>query len=78
MTINPEQEIVGSAFDPIKQVHRYTVERNARRWTVEIPDADFARFGQVMGASAAQNQANRRLHLARCLENAMRGPADGE
>jgi hypothetical protein len=78
MTINLEQEIVGSSYDPVERVHHYTIERNARRWTVKIPDAHLDQHGQIMGASAAQNQANRRLHVARCLENAMRGPADGE
>lgn len=76
MTIHLENEVVGSAFDPITQIHTYTVARDGKRWTVTIPNADFERFGPRLGARAAINQLTRRKHLAMRLTAAMDGPPD--
>jgi hypothetical protein len=76
MTIHPETEIVASSHDAKTKAHTYTIERGGKRWTITIPDADFERFGPVMGASAAVNKMNRRKHLATRLAAAMEGPAD--
>jgi hypothetical protein len=76
MTINPETEIVATSHDPIARTHSYTIERNGKRWTVAIPDADFQQFGPVKGADAAMNHASRRKHLAMRLEAAMGGAPD--
>ena len=73
MTIHPETEIVSTSYDAVKHTHSYTIERNGKRWTVEIPDADFQNFGPVMGASAATNRMNRRRHLAMRLQAAIDG-----
>ncbi len=77
MTFNPETEIVSSSHDPVKRFHTYVAERNGKRWTVSIPDAEFAEFGPVVGASAAVNKQARRTYLARKMTAAMDGPADG-
>lgn len=78
MAINLEDEIIASSYDALARTHSYTVARGARRWTVTVHDDDFQQYGAIAGASAAQNQSNRRSHLARRLDDAMRGPADGE
>lgn len=76
MTIHPETEIVATSYDAPTRTHSYTIARDGKRWTVAIPDADFAQFGPVVGASAAVNKMNRRRHLAQRLEAAMQGAAD--
>lgn len=73
--INPETEIVATAYDPKTRTHSYTVQRDGKRFTAHIPDADFQAFGPVLGASAATNKINRRKHLAMRLEAAIRGEA---
>lgn len=76
MTINPETEVVESRFDAATKTHTYVVGRHAKRWTVSIPDEEFAQFGPVMGADGASNKARRRHYLATKLSMAMEGPAD--
>lgn len=73
MTIHPETEIIGTAYNEQTRVHSYTIERNGKQVTVDIPDADFQQFGPVMGASAATNRMNRRRHLAMRLQAALDG-----
>lgn len=68
--INLETEIVASRYDAKAGTSYFTVERNARRWTVGVPDADIARLGG--------NKQARRAHISGVLETAMRGRADGE
>lgn len=75
MTINLETE-VETAFNRLTQIHSYTIARGGKRWTVQIPDADFAKHGPVMGASAEMNKARRRMYLATALTNAMQGAPD--
>lgn len=77
MTIHLETEIVGSAYDPIKRVHSYTIERAGKRWTVQIGADEFARTGPLLGAQAATNKHRRRSYVATRLANAMQGPHDG-
>lgn len=74
--INPETEIVSTAHNAKTRVHSFTIERDGKRYTAHIPDADFQAFGPVLGASAATNKINRRRHLAMRLEAAMQGKAD--
>lgn len=76
MTLNPETEIVGSGHDPVTKTHSYTVEKRGKRWTVQIPDDEFARFGPVIGAQAAANKARRQAYLAAKIEAAMQGEPD--
>lgn len=76
MTINPETEVVESSWDKVARVHRYTIERHGKRWTVAIPDAELAQFGPVVGAQAAANKARRRAYLATKLTAAMQGEPD--
>lgn len=78
MTINLDTEVVNTAYDVRTHVHTYVLARNGKRWTVRVPDQQFARFGPVVGAQAAQNKANRRKYLATMLENAMQGDADAD
>jgi hypothetical protein len=75
MTINLETE-VETAYNRLTHVHSYTIARGGKRWTVHIPDSEFADFGSVAGASAATNKARRRLYLATTLTNAMQGAPD--
>lgn len=75
MTIHPEEE-VQSSYDAQTRVHTYVITRNGKKWTVDIPDADFQKFGPVLGASAAVNKMARRKHLAMRLAAAMEGPPD--
>lgn len=72
MTIALETEIVGSAFDPVRQVYTYTIERAGQRWTVEVPDAHLAQHAGQFADTA------RRDHVASVLHGAMAGPADGD
>lgn len=76
MTINPETEIVASSHDPVTRTHSYTIERGGKRWTVAIPDDEFARFGVVVGAQARSNQLRRRTYLVTKLTVAMQGEPD--
>jgi hypothetical protein len=76
MTINPETEIVATSHDPVTQTHRYTVEKQGKRWTVAIPDLEFQKFGPVFGAQAATNKERRRMYLANRLTAAMQGEPD--
>jgi hypothetical protein len=78
VTIHLETEIVASSYDPTTRAHSYTIERNGKRWTVSVPDADFEQFGPILGATGAVNKQRRRQHLASRLEAAMGGRADGE
>ncbi len=68
--INLETEIVASRYDAKARTNHFTIERNKRRWTVGVPDADVAKFGG--------NKQARRNHISGVLETAMRGKADGE
>lgn len=76
MTFNPETEIAETRYDVATRVHTYIAERGGKRWTVTIPDAEFAQFGPVMGAGAALNKARRRQYLATKMTAAMGGRAD--
>lgn len=70
MTINLDTEVVSSSYDIDAHMNIYTIKRDGRRWTVNIPDAAFAMHGA--------SQAARRAHLGNLLTEAMRGKADGE
>jgi hypothetical protein len=70
MTINLDTEVVSSSYDVTAHMNTYTIKRDGRRWTVNIPDTALA----IHGA----NHAARRTHLGNLLTDAMRGKADGE
>lgn len=70
MTIHPDTEIVASRFDRATQTCFYTLERQGKRWTVGIPLKELEQHGP--------NKQRRRDHLANRLQQAMRGPHDGE
>jgi hypothetical protein len=76
--MNHEEEIVGSGYDAARDVFTYTGARNGKRWTIEISNKELDQFGPVLGMSAAQNSTRRRDYLAQRMNDAMRGPADGE
>lgn len=76
MTLNPETQIVASGYDAAHHVHTYTVEHDGKRWTARITDAEFARLGPVLGATAVSAKQARRAFLARKIREAMDGPAD--
>jgi hypothetical protein len=67
MTIHLENEIVASAWNPVTRVCSYTLERDGKRWTVQIHESEFSRQGGT---------PVRRAHLARKLETAMLGRED--
>lgn len=69
MTINLDTEIVETRHDPVSRNNYYTIERNGRRWTVEIHMDEFNR--------CASKEQKRSL-LGNRLTEAMRGKADGE
>jgi len=71
MTIHLESEIVASAYDEATHVCSYTIERNGKRWTVKVPIEHLNAHGTGKG-----HKVQRRLHLARLLEQAMNGPHD--
>lgn len=70
MTIALESEIVGTGFDPVRDVYTYTIARNGKRWTVDVPakhlDAHKGPAGKTL----------RRKHVATVLEAAMNGEPD--
>jgi hypothetical protein len=70
MTINLDTEIVSSSYDIDARMNTYTIRRDGRRWTVQIPDSAFAVH--------ATNRQARAAHLGNLLTAAMRGKADGE
>lgn len=70
MTINLENEIVSTGYDPITRTCSYVIERGNRRWTVNIPEKDLNAHGS--------NKAVRRIQLGNVLTQAMTGKADGE
>lgn len=72
-TINLETEIVSTRTDPASRIHSYTIERDGRRWTVDIHEDEFNRLNPN-GATKEQ----RRNMLGHRLQVAMLGKADGE
>jgi hypothetical protein len=64
VTFHPEGQIVASAKIP--GGFRYTAKHDARHWTVEVREEDFAGL----------NVAQRRALLAQRVTMAMRGPPD--
>lgn len=71
MTIALDNEIVSTGHDPKTGYSSYTIERNGKRWTVRVHESEFHKIGTTP-ASIAQ----RRGHLAKVLEQAMRGEPD--
>lgn len=69
MTIHLDTEIVATRHDPVSRANFYTVERNGRRWTVEIHMDEFNR--------CALKEQKRNL-LGNRLAEAMLGKADEE
>jgi len=69
-TINFDTEIVATHFDPKTRECFYTIERSGRRWTIGLHIDEFNKAGPTMQA--------RQQKLANALNEAMRGPADGE
>ena len=63
MTINIETEIVGSSYDPRTGTCSYTVRKDGKEVTVEIPVADLDRHGG--------NRRARQTHLANKLTEAL-------
>lgn len=66
---NLETEIVGSSHDRASRTFTYTLERNGKRWTVQIPRAHF----ESEPGRPAKTTEMRRQHLASCLLDAMGG-----
>lgn len=71
-TINHETEIVATGFDPKTKLCSYTIERDGKRWTVEIP------LDHLSKHSGNRSRILRREHVAKALHGAMSGPHDGE
>jgi hypothetical protein len=70
MTIALESEIVGSAYDPVSKVCTYTIERNGKRWTAEVP------VHHLQSHKGGNAKMLRRNHVAKVLEMAMQGEPD--
>jgi hypothetical protein len=68
MPLNLDTEIVATAYDPSTDSCAYTIERNGKRWTVQVPLAQ-------LDACGANKQA-RRDYLGNVLLAAMDGPPD--
>lgn len=64
--IHLEGEIIGSRLDEKTGCVAYTLEKNRRRWTVEIP----------VSAFEGKNKAQCRQHLTDALLQATFGPDD--
>lgn len=73
MTINVDTEIVASRYDAAKRINHYTIKRDGRHWSVEVPDDHLDRHGRGAGS-----RDRRRNHVGSLLVLAMRGKADGE
>jgi hypothetical protein len=71
MTISLDTEIVGTSFDPVTRICTYTIERDGRRWTAQIPIDHL----EVHGPGQIGDQ-KRQMHLANVLTEKMRGPHD--
>jgi DNA-binding protein YbaB len=71
MTINLDTEIVATYFDTKSGNCSYTIERNGKRWTASVHVDQFNQHDLSPGG-----QQRRRDHLARALEDAMRGMDD--
>ena len=69
MPLNLDTEIVATAYDPSTDSCAYTIERNGKRWTVQVLLAQ-------LDACGANKQA-RRDYLGNVLLAAMDGPPDG-
>jgi hypothetical protein len=69
MPLNLDTEIVATSYDPSTDSCAYTIERNGKRWTVQVPLAQ-------LDACGANKQA-RRDYLGNVLLAAMDGPPDG-
>jgi hypothetical protein len=69
MPLNLDTEIVATAYDPSTDSCGYTIERNGKRWTVQVQLAQ-------LDACGANKQA-RRDYLGNVLLAAMDGPPDG-
>jgi hypothetical protein len=65
---NVDTEIVATAYDPSTDSCAYTIERNGKRWTVQVPLVQ-------LDACGANKQA-RRDYLGNVLLAAMDGPPD--
>lgn len=73
MTINLDSEIVATRYDSATGECFYTIERGGKRWTARVHLDDLNKHGPVATAGS-----QRRNYLAGALEEAMRGPPDGE
>lgn len=71
MTINLEEEISSSRYDKLARMHSYTIERDGKRWTVNISDDEFAKFGFDKAG-----KMGRRTLLAQRLTSALQGVPD--
>lgn len=74
-TINPESQIVASAYDPLTRICSYTYEHSdGSRYTVQVPLDDLHKIGTT---PATRDQ--RRRHLAqRILTHIQTRPPDAE
>lgn len=70
ITVNVDTDIVGTKFNKTKQTCLYTVERNGKRWTAEIPLDELQRLGG--------NKMARRKIVENYLATKMAGPPDDE
>ncbi len=70
MTVNPESEVVRTAYDSISRNSTYTIRRGDRHWTVQIHQDDFDKCGP--------DKMKRRNLLANRLEQAVLGLSDEE
>lgn len=77
MTIALDTEIVASRFDTKTGLCSYTIERNGKRWTVDVHLDHFEALPKTPGEPHVNKQL-RRNHLAKVLEQAMQGPCDAE
>jgi hypothetical protein len=69
MPLNLDTEIVATAYDSSSDTCAYTIARNGKRWTVQVPLAQLDAYGA--------NKQARRDCLGNLLLAAMDGPPDG-
>ncbi len=68
MPLNLDTEIVATAYDSTNDTCAYTIARNGKRWTVQVPLAQLDTYGA--------NKQARRDCLGNLLLAAMDGPPD--
>lgn len=71
MTVNLHDEVVSTKFDDKRRMCIYTMHRDGRSWTIEVPLKEFEQIGMQ-----DQRKAARQNHLRNKFLTAMKGPSD--